>query len=144
MSAHFEQFEQSSEQEQEQQLDQNVLQNLDLTLEQMQTLSNTVSVTVDIKINRLKKELRQLLIDQQWFSSNSFLSNLFSTEQNLKLDSENARLKKWTSKKVTFFDFIADDLESVVNLKKHRVIVKKENKKRISSLFTCEIKNSNN
>ena len=81
----------------------------------MQALSNIITATVNIKINRLNNELRQLL--QATAQSTSFL---FAAKLNNRHENTKFRFfKKRTSKKVEFFDFIAEKLELVVNFNKH-------------------------
>ena len=94
---------------------QNLISNLNITKSQMQTLSNVLIVAVDTKINRLEIELRQLLQ-----SSAQSQTSTFTTETQLNDDRDDFRSNRnWTSKKIEFFDFTAEESRSVINLSKH-------------------------
>ena len=90
----------------------NILANLDLISKQMQTLSDTILITVNIKINRLSNDLRQLLQSAVFSQQSSVI-----IEQ--RIDVGERSTKDWTAKKVEFFDSIADELKSIINLDKH-------------------------
>ena len=78
----------------------------------MQALSDIIIAIVNTKINRLSNELRQLLQSAVFSQQSSVI-----IEQ--RIDVEERSIKDWTAKKVEFFDSIADDFESVINLRKH-------------------------
>ena len=88
-----------------------VLSHFDLIAEQMQTLSDIIIVTMNIKINRLDNEFRQLL--QAFVSQQSHKSEQTSDFV------DHRSQKNWIAKKVEFFDFTAEKIESVINFDKH-------------------------
>lgn len=99
-----------------------IVLNLDFILEQMKILLNIIFATINIKINRFKNELRQLLtIAQQLFLQFSYKQNSAEHSKELLRQEflKQFRFKNWTSKKISFFDSIANDFESVVNFDKH-------------------------